>query len=229
VFQIPLRDWTSCGYIFNPRISSDDEVQADFTAFLQSEQVHAWEPRGALNFPNFVRRTLFDGRVFRGGNAAAFLEPLEATALGGAIVQARAATEWIEEHQGTVASADEIAAQNALLLTTTVRDSLFIAWHYACGSVWDTPFWRHAAAGLERARADPWVATQIDAMKPFVNAGRRVLPAALQRGEDPADWNEHVFPLLKLYRPYGNFSELNFAQVGHGIGRYKTRAARAAG
>jgi hypothetical protein len=25
---------------------------------------------------------------------------------------------------------------------------------------------------------------------------------------------------LSLYRPFGNFSELNFAQVGHGIGYY---------
>jgi hypothetical protein len=26
--------------------------------------------------------------------------------------------------------------------------------------------------------------------------------------------------LLKVFRPFGNFSELNFAQVGHGIGYY---------
>ena len=36
-----------------------------------------------------------------------------------------------------------------------------------------------------------------------------------------------VRPLLKLFRPYGNFSELNFAQVGHGIGCYGTRPGTA--
>ena len=67
IFQIPLRDWTSCGYIFNPRISSDAEVAADFTVFLQGEGVSGWNDRGALSFPNFLRRRMFDGRVFQGG------------------------------------------------------------------------------------------------------------------------------------------------------------------
>ena len=58
IFQIPLQDTTSCGYIFNPRISSDAEVDADFTAFLQEEGVPTWSHRGMLDFPNFLRRTI---------------------------------------------------------------------------------------------------------------------------------------------------------------------------
>lgn len=223
IFQIPLRDWTSTGYIYNPGLSSDAEVDADYTRFLHEAGVAHWEPRGALAFPNFVRKQLFDGRVFRGGNAACFLEPLEATAIGSAIVLARAAGHWMAEHATKAGAEAEVADYNQALLTNVCRDSLFLAWHYSGGSCWDTPFWRHARQGLDRARATPWAAAQLDAMKPFVAAGRRLPGPELAACGSQDEWDQRILPLLKLFRPYGNFSELNFAQVGHGIGCYETR------
>ncbi|MEM8664814.1 MAG: tryptophan 7-halogenase [Pseudomonadota bacterium] len=228
IFQIPLRDWTSCGYIFNPVISADAQIEADFDAFLNSEQVDTFEPRGALDFPNFLRRTLFDGRVFSIGNAASFLEPLEATAIGTAIVEIRAAQEWIEEHRGQPAP-EELAGFNASMRAYVLRNSLFVAWHYACGARWDTPFWRDARHRLERARTHPEAARHLAAMAPFVEAGRGL--AGLNMAvEDEDRWNREVLPRLTQFVPYGNFSELNFAQVGHGIGYYQShrQAARAA-
>ncbi len=227
IFQIPLLDWTSSGYIFNPILSSDDEVDADFTAFLHEEGVATWETRGALAFPNFVRRQLFDGRVFRGGNAACFLEPLEATAIGSAIQHARAAAHWMKEHASPLGAESEVQDYNEALLTNVCRDSLFLAWHYACGSRWDTPFWQHARQGLDRARATPWAAAQLEAMKPFVAAGRKLPGREMADCGSQDEWDQRIFPLLKLFRPYGNFSELNFAQVGHGIGCYGTRTGPA--
>jgi tryptophan halogenase len=227
IFQIPLRDWTSTGYIFNPTLSTDAEVDADYTAFLQEEGVHEWQSRGGLVFPNFVRKQLFDGRVFRGGNAACFLEPLEATAIGSAIQHARAAAHWMAEHPTPLGAEDDVAHYNEALLTNVCRDSLFLAWHYACGSRWDTPFWRHARQGLGRARANPWAAPQLAAMQPFVAAGRKVPAQTLAQCGSQDEWDQRIFPLLKLFRPYGNFSELNFAQVGHGIGCYGTRPSPA--
>src|SRR5262249_49505857 len=55
IFQIPLRDWTSTGYIFNGCISGDADVAADFTDFLRGEGVETWEDRGRIDFPNFLR------------------------------------------------------------------------------------------------------------------------------------------------------------------------------
>ena len=221
IFQIPLRDWTSSGYIFNPRISSDAEVAADFTAFLQEEGVSTWEPRGMLNFPNFLHRKMFDGRVFRGGNAACFLEPLEATAIGTAIVQVRSAADWIVEHsRRKCADPDEVEDFNRATLSYVCRDSLFIAWHYVCGSRWDTPFWQYARRGIERARKSPMARVHLADMEEFVEAGRALPGRALAAYDDQERWDREVYPLLRLYRPFGNFSELNFAQIGHGIGYY---------
>lgn len=229
IFQIPLRDWTSCGYVFNQRISSDVEVAADLTAFLHEEGVATWEKRGAPSFPNFMRRKMFDGRVFWSGNAASFIEPLEATTIGHAIVQVRSATRWIvEEGRGRCANPDEIEAFNGAMLSYVCCDSLFVAWHYACGSRWDTPFWQYAQRGIERARNNPLARALLANMEEFIEAGRALPGLALSECSDQGQWERDVYPLLRLYRPFGNFSELNFAQVGHGIGYYNANAARGA-
>jgi tryptophan halogenase len=225
IFQIPLREWTSCGYVFNPRINSDAEIAADLTAFLHAEGITEWEQRVTPSFPNFIRREMFDGRVFWGGNAASFIEPLEATTIGHAIVQTRAATRWIaEEGRGRCAEPEEIDAYNRLMLAYVCRDSLFVAWHYACGSRWDTAFWQHARAGIERARNHPLAKPHLAAMEKFIEAGRPLPGPALSACEDQGQWERDVLPLLRLHRPFGNFSELNFAQVGHGIGYYHAGA-----
>jgi tryptophan 7-halogenase len=227
IFQIPLRDWTSCGYVFNPRISSDVEVAADLTAFLHEEGVVTWEQRGAPSFPNFMRRRMFDGRVFWTGNAASFIEPLEATTIGHAIVQVRSATRWIvEEGQGRCADPDEVKAFNGVMLSYVCCDSLFVAWHYACGSRWDTPFWQYARHGIERARIYPVARALLPSMEEFIEAGRALPGLALSECEDQDQWERDFCPLLRLYRPFGNFSELNFAQVGHGIGYYNATVER---
>lgn len=224
VFLIPLRDATSCGYIFNPRITTDAEADADFTAFLQEEAVPTWTHRGVLDFPNFLRRSQFDGRVFRVGNSASFLEPLEATAIGTTIVQIRDVVHWIVEHRSSrAADADEVEEYNGALRSYIVRNSLFVAWHYTCGSKWDTAFWRYARLGLERARASEVARFHVSAMEEYVAAGRRLPGVALSTYDNQDRWEEEIYPLLSVYRPFGNFSELNFAQVGHGIGYYDRR------
>jgi hypothetical protein len=51
------------------------------------------------------------------------------------------------------------------------------------------------------------------------------LPGArLSACEDEEEWKRELFPLMKLFRPFGNFSAFNFAQVGHGIGYYQADA-----
>lgn len=225
VFQIPLQDRTSAGYIFNPDLSADEHVEADFTAFLRDEGVGTWTPRGSLNFPNFLRRRWFDGRVFWIGNSASFLEPLEATAIGTAIVQVRAAAHWIAEHGPDSSGWEDDSEREEVsdeMMTYILRNSLFVAWHYACGSRWNTAFWQYARRGLERAGKSAAARDHLAAMEEFLEAGRSLPGPALAACEDQEQWDREVYPLLRVHRPFGNFSELNFAQVGHGIGFYDT-------
>jgi hypothetical protein len=107
------------------------------------------------------------------------------------------------------------------MLSYVCCDSLFVAWHYACGSRWDTPFWRYARRGIERARNNYLARTHLACMEEFIEAGRALPGLVLSDYEDQDRWQREVYPLLRLYRPFGNFSELNFAQVGHGIGYYR--------
>ncbi|WP_223422331.1 tryptophan 7-halogenase [Tateyamaria pelophila] len=222
VFQIPLAGSMSCGYLFNPDLNTDEEVAADFDAFLDDEGIVDWQTRGALDFPNFLRRSLFDGRVFWIGNAASFVEPLEATSIGASILQVRSAQRWIEGHDPNARpNPAELELYNKTMRSYILCNSLFLAWHYACGSRWDTAFWRHAKQGLERARQIPEVAQYLNQMTPFIEAGRALPGLALSSYEDENEWQRDIYPLLKIYMPFGNFSELNFAQVGHGIGFYE--------
>ena len=87
IFIIPLTAYTSYGYIFNRDISSPAEVESDFDAFLAVEGISKFEQRAVISFPNFVHRALYDGAIARIGNAAMFMEPLEATAI--AAIQAQ--------------------------------------------------------------------------------------------------------------------------------------------
>lgn len=221
IFQLPLRDRINCGYVFNSAISSDEAVDQDFAAFLHDEEVADWQERGALNFPNFMRKTLCDGRVFRIGNTASFIEPLEATAIGTAIVQVRAAIDLIAGSAGgTGLSTLQVDDYNEAMSTYTLRNSLFIAWHYSCGSLWSSEFWRHAAQGLKRAALNPAVQVDLQLMAEFVESARYLPVSALGTCQDQAQFNKDVFPLISRYLPFGNFSELNFAQIGHGLGYY---------
>ena len=224
MFVIPLRDWISCGYVFNPRISSDADVAADHTAFLHEQGVVAWEQRVAPSFPNFIRRKMFDGRVFWTGNAALFIEPLEATTIGHAIVQVRWATRWIKEAGlGRRAEPDESRCLqqhhgDSRLPRLAVR-RLALCVRLTLG---------HAVLAIRpgRHRTRP---QQSGAPAPIWPRWSNLsLPAGpcpasqLSACEDQDQWEREVLPLLRLYRPFGNFSELNFAQVGHGIGYYRT-------
>lgn len=221
IFQIPLRDWASCGYVFNPSLSSDEDVLADFDVFLKEEQVEPTEIRVRVSFPNFMRRNWFDGRVFTIGNAASFVEPLEATAIGATIMQVRIAQRWMTEHHPQ--SAPDVGAvehANRTMRSYVLRNSLFISWHYARGSRWDSSFWNLASRSLERARGHEFLAGHMNAMTDFLDVGRDLPGTEIGTCIEQDKWEREILPKLTKFIPFGNFSELNFAQVGHGIGYY---------
>ncbi|MCY4142676.1 MAG: tryptophan 7-halogenase [Gammaproteobacteria bacterium] len=157
VFVIPLTAHTSYGYIFNRDVSSLESVESDFDELLESESVEEFEQRAVIQFPNFVGRNIFDGVVARIGNAAAFMEPLEATAIVatqlqiGMILQIRLnrPPEHLERDAPVV---------NRFLINSMLRYGLFVGWHYCCGSSYNSEFWTHARDNVwsqHRTAADP--------------------------------------------------------------------------
>ncbi|MBO9413767.1 MULTISPECIES: tryptophan 7-halogenase [unclassified Ruegeria] len=221
IFQIPLREWTSCGYVFNPSISSDEDVLADFDSFLKEEGAELAEIRVRVSFPNFMRRTWFDGRVFTIGNAASFVEPLEATAIGATIMQVRIAQRWMTDHHPqSTTDIQAVDHANRTMRAYVLRNSLFIAWHYVRGSRWNSPFWDLAARSLEYAGKHAYLRGHIGAMSDFLDVGRDLPGTEIGACTKQDIWEQDILPKLTKFIPFGNFSELNFAQVGHGIGYY---------
>ena len=143
IFIIPLTVHTSYGYIFNRDVSSLAEVESDFDEFLDTDGVPEFEQRAVIPFPNFVHRQIYDGVVARIGNAAAFMEPLEATAIVSAQIQIgmvlqmrlNRAIEHLER---------DAPAVNRFLVSNMLCYGLFVGWHYSRGSSYDSEFWRFA-------------------------------------------------------------------------------------
>jgi tryptophan halogenase len=225
VFLIPLGDRTSVGYVHNESTSSRAEVEADLTALLRQEGGQPLGERRFLRFPNFTRRTTFDGALMRVGNAASFTEPLEALSIGTIIFQLRSFTQWLRRTaDGPRLPPDppRLATFNEGLASYVRRNAIFLGWHYAAGSRYDTHFWAHARGCYPRARQALPLAEDVDRFGEFLAAARELRIDDLADVADLEQWKRDVFPRLRLHRAYGNFSELNVAQVGHGIGWFPT-------
>ena len=204
VFVIPLTAHTSYGYIFNRDLSSLADVESDFDALLESDGVGEFEQRAVIPFPNFVHRQIYDGAVVRIGNAAAFMEPLEATAIGFAQMEV-----GMVLHMRLNRSAEHIERDvpviNRFLVNNVLSNGLFVGWHYCCGSRYDSPFWRHArdeAWPRYRQAVSPEV-VGCSALQKFDD----MIELMNQQYIDKADWERRCgFPLT------------SYAQMAQGLG-----------
>ena len=139
VFVIPLTAHTSYGYTFNRDVSNLEAVEADFDELLESDAVSEFEQRAVIQFPNFVHRQLFDGVVARIGNAATFMEPLEATAIVSAQLQIGMVLH-IRLNRFIDHIARDALVVNRFLVNSILRYGLFVGWHYSCGSSYKSAF-----------------------------------------------------------------------------------------
>ena len=204
IFVIPLTVHTSYGYIFNRDVSSLDDVESDFDAFLDADGVSEFEQRAVIPFPNFVHRQIYNGAVARIGNAAAFMEPLEATAIVSAQLQIGMVLH-IRLNRPVETLARDAPVVNRFLVNNMLCYGLFVGWHYSCGSQYDSEFWRNARDHVwpqHRVAADPDVVDcaaleKFDEMIELLN--RPVI--------EKADWNRMCAVPLTSY-----------AQMSQGLG-----------
>ena len=204
VFVIPLTAHTSYGYIFNRDVTDLAEVESDFDAFLEADGVSEFEQRAVLRFPNFVHRRIFDGAVARVGNAAAFMEPLEATAIVSAQLQIGMVLQ-IRLNRPIEHLERDSPVVNRFLINNMLCYGLFVGWHYSCGSKYDSEFWRHArdrAWPQHRKAADP-KAVDCNALREFDD----MLDLVNQSVIDKADWDRMCAVPLTSY-----------AQMSQGLG-----------
>ena len=209
IVVIPLTAHTTYAYIFNREVSSQVELESDFDEVLETDGVSDFEQRAVIPFPNFIHRQMYDGAVARIGNAAAFMEPLEATAITsvqvevGMVLHTRLnrSIEHLERDAPVV---------NRFFTDTMLSFGLFVGWHYSCGSKYDSRFWRYArdhAWPRHRKVADP---ERVDcaALRKF----DEMLELTNQSVIDKSDWNRELsyFPLS------------SYCQMSQGLGCFQT-------
>ena len=205
IFVIPLIVHTSYGYIFNRDVTSLADVEADFDAFLEADAVPEFEQRAVIPFPNFVHRHIFDGAVARIGNAAAFMEPLEATAIVSAQLQIGMVLH-IRLNRSAENLERDAPVVNQFLINNMLCYGLFVGWHYSCGSKYDSAFWRYArdhAWARHRKAANP-EAVGCAALKKFDD----MIDLLNRPVIDKADWDRMCAVPLTSY-----------AQMSQGLGR----------
>ena len=185
-------------------MSDLEAIEDDFDELLESDGVHEFEQRAVIQFPNFVHRHLFDGVVARIGNAAAFMEPLEATAIVSAQLQIgmvlhirlNRAIEHIEHDAPVV---------NRFLVNTILRYGLFVGWHYSRGSTYKSEFWDFAREHIWPKHRTVAAPKQVDcnALTKFDEMLQLLKSPVI----DKADWHKMCAVPLTSY-----------AQISQGLG-----------
>jgi tryptophan halogenase len=136
MFEIPLTNRQSYGYMFNDNITNIDDARKNFSDILEV-------PVSELDnieykFKTFYANQVLDGRIIKNGNSAIFFEPLFANSIFNYDQINKSFFDYIT---GNITAEDvEFRFQ---LLAEQVRD--MIAYHYIGGSTYDTKFWKVTA------------------------------------------------------------------------------------
>lgn len=151
-WRIDHPDRVHRGYVFSSAHASDDEAAAALRAVAPEIR----EPR-VIRFRSGRHRRGWVGNVVAIGNAAGFVEPLEATALMVICLQSR----WLAD--GLIDSELVPTATMRELFNRLHRDTWddirdFLALHYRFNDRLDTPFWRRCRAETPLGKLDDLVA-----------------------------------------------------------------------
>jgi tryptophan halogenase len=140
-WQIEHEHWINRGYVYSSAFISDDAAREEL---LSKNPKVSGEPR-VVKFRSGRYQRLWVGNVVAVGNAAGFVEPLEATALQVICVEASTLADSL---------LDSLCAPTPTLIQLyndynarawdDIRD--FLAIHYKFNTRLDTPFWRACRA-----------------------------------------------------------------------------------
>lgn len=159
IMWVPLQEKVSIGYIFNGSINDDETIRKDLQKVLKQEDFELKNGNQFLSFPSFRSETFYDGTVFRLGNRASFLDPLEATSIGFLVTQLQVLKAIVLKQRvhpdrlQAFSFEDGIERTDRWLQDRLDRIAYFIGWFYSRQSAYDTKFWEHARNCFERYRS----------------------------------------------------------------------------
>lgn len=214
IFVIPLTTHTSYGYVYNSSINSKSEIETDLYNFFWEEKVIPSEEEKSLTFPNFISHSFFDGSVCKLGNAGSFIEPLEAATLTILLTQIYYASNYIlrdlseTDYRRGKLDEDKIKNFNKNCFNFVLKVALFVGWHYASGSCFDTEFWHFAKSNFEKEIKKLENQELLGDFKKYLQAGSKL-----------NSW-QFLTNGGFIKSTFGGFPVASFFEVGHGIGYF---------
>jgi tryptophan halogenase len=181
-WQIEHEHRINRGYVYCSSFISDADAESEFRQ--ANPQVG---PTRVVRFVSGCYRRAWAKNVVAVGNAAGFVEPLEATALGVIAMQSRLLADTLADCDRTIRPT-QVGQYNRFHERTWegIRD--FISVHYRFNTHRDTPFWRHCREHTDLAGAAPlveffkengpsglWRPTMLDSFDPFGTGGYATL------------------------------------------------------
>jgi tryptophan halogenase len=142
-WQIEHENRINRGYVYSSGFISDEDAEKEFR--MKNPRVG---PTRVVRFIAGRYRNFWVKNVVAVGNAAGFVEPLEATALGAIATQSRVLTNTLAECDGQVTpTIRQYFNRVQTRSSDEIRD--FLAVHYKFNKRLNTPFWQHCCEATE--------------------------------------------------------------------------------
>ncbi|NOL47635.1 tryptophan halogenase family protein [Synechococcus sp. MIT S9220] len=148
IFQIPLNNKNSVGYVHDSSLCTPETVNQDLNHYMEEHRLVASSKRRTIQFKNHLGEQHLQGRVYRLGNRAGFIEPLEATSIEMTVHHCKLIAAHIKQRELTSANEANLRSSekrfNAIVRSNMEKVALFVSWHYSNGSIYNTAYWRKA-------------------------------------------------------------------------------------
>jgi len=144
-FEIPLKNETSIGWLFNHDITSVEEAKSNMIEYIKEKyDLNMLEyDMTEFSFVSGMKQKPIEGNVCVNGNALFFIEPMEANTLQLVNFAQQMYIEILNPNNPS--PLDYKIEMYSKEVTTRINHTRkVIALHYLNGSVYDTPFWQHA-------------------------------------------------------------------------------------
>ena len=147
-WQIEHENRINRGYVYCDGFISDTQAEHEFR--LKNPKIT--DTRIVKFISGRYTRT-WVGNVVAIGNSAAFVEPLEATALGSICMQAQLLAESLTESNRAIVPI-HVSLYNDRIARNTDSIRRFLAIHYRLNALLDTPFWKECREKVDLAGAE---------------------------------------------------------------------------